>query len=79
MPENAKVDSIALEKAAQLEFKSMEKQGFISHVEESTGWCNGMVIVPKSKEKVCIYVDYTKLNKNVFHELHMLPTVEETL
>ena len=70
---------LPLEKATRLELKSMEKQGIISRVEEPTDWCSGMVVVLKSNGKVRICVDYTKLNKNVCHELHMLLTVEETL
>ena len=38
-----------------------------------------MVLVPKSNGKVRICVDFTKLNENVCRELHMLPTVDETL
>ena len=57
----------------------MEEQGVISRVEEPTDWCTGMVVIPKPNGKVRICVDYTKLNKNVCRELHMLPTVEATL
>ena len=39
-----------------------------------------MVTVPKSTEKkVCICVDFTKLNQSVKRERHMLPAVERTL
>ena len=70
---------LPLDKAARLELKNMEEQGVISHVKEPTNWCSGMVIVPKSKGKIRICVDYTKLKENVYRELHMLPTVEATL
>ena len=66
---------LLLEKATRLELKNMEGQGVISRVEEPTDWCSGMVIVPKSNGNVLIRVDYTKLNKNVRRELHVLPTV----
>ena len=70
---------LPLEKAVKLELKSMEEQGVISKVNEPTDWCSGMVVVPKSNGKVRICVDFTKLNENVCRELHMLPTVDETL
>ena len=38
----------------------MEKLGVISHVDEPTDWCSGMVMVPKD-----ICVDLTKLNQSV--------------
>ena len=37
------------------------------------------MVVPKSNGKVRICVDYTKFNKSVCRELHILPTVDETL
>ncbi len=51
----------------------------ISRVEEPTEWCAGMVVVPKSRGKVRICVDLTKLNTNVMREHHILPAVEQTL
>ena len=62
---------LPLKKAAQLELKSMEEQSVIFCVKKPIDWCSGMVIVLKFNEKVCICVDYTKLNKNVCSELHM--------
>ena len=70
---------LPLEKAVKLELKSMEEQGVISKVNEPTDWCSGMVVVPKSNGKVRICVDFMKLNESVCRELHMLPTVDETL
>ena len=46
----------------------MELLGVISRVEQPTGWCAGMVVVPKKSGNVRICV-----------EVHPLPTVEETL
>ena len=57
----------------------MGEQGVISRVEEPTDWCSGMVVVSKSNGTKRICVDYTRLNKNVCRELHVLPTVDETL
>ena len=61
------------------ELERMEKMGVISKVSEPTDWCAGMVVVPKSNGKVRICVDLTKLNENVCHERHILPSVEQTL
>ena len=57
----------------------MEQLGVIRRVDTSTEWCSGMVVVPKSNNKVRICVDLTKLNKSVRRERHILPSVEQTL
>ena len=51
----------------------------ISRAKKLTDWCDGMVVAPKSNGKVCVCVDYNKLNENVCRKLHILPTVDETL
>ncbi len=38
-----------------------------------------MVVVPKTSGQVRISVDYRVLNESVLHEVHPLPTVDETL
>ena len=53
--------------------------GVIRKVQEPTDWCSGIVVVPKSNDRVRICVDLTKLNENVCGERHILPSVEETL
>ena len=45
----------------------------------STPWCAGMVVVPKKEGAIRICVDLKPLNGNVFHEVHPLPKVDETL
>ena len=57
----------------------MERLGVISHIEETTTWCAGIVIVPKSGGKVRISVDLTRLNQSVQWERHILPAVDQTL
>ena len=57
----------------------MEAMEVISHVEEPTEWCTGMVVVPKPKGKVRIFVELTQLNPSVCRERHPLPVVEQTL
>ena len=57
----------------------MEEQGVISRIEEPAEWCSGLVVEPKSNGKVRICVDFTKINESVCRELHILPTVDETL
>ena len=61
------------------ELLHMEALGVISKVDQPTEWCSGMVVVPKSDDKVRICVDLTKLNKSVCHEHHILPSVGQTL
>lgn len=41
--------------------------------------CAGMVVVPKSDDKVRICVDLTGLNQNVCRERHQMPAVDQTL
>ena len=57
----------------------MEGLGVISHIEELTEWCTGMVVVPKANGQVRICMDLTKLNESVCCECHQLPAVEQTL
>ena len=61
------------------ELQRMQDEGIISKVEESTEWCAGMVVVPKSNGTVRICVDLTKLNKSVKREYFLMPSVDETL
>ena len=51
----------------------------IFRVDEPTDWCSGMVLVPKSADRVRICVDLGKLNESVLRERVMLPSVEHTL
>ena len=48
----------------------MEAMEVISHVEEPTEWCAGMVVLPKPKGKVRICVYLTQLNPSVYRERH---------
>lgn len=57
----------------------MEDLEVISHVDEPTEWCAGLVVVPKPSGKVRIYVELTHLNRSVGRDRHMLPSVEQTL
>ena len=57
----------------------MGNMGVISHVSELTGWCAGLVVVPKLDGRVRICIDLTKLNQNVQQERHILPSVEQML
>ena len=61
------------------ELQRMESMGVITRIDEPTEWCAGMVVVPKQRGKVRIYVDLTKLNESVCRERHILPSVEQTL
>jgi len=70
---------LPLKSQVEQELQRMEKLGVICRVDTQTEWCAGMVIIPKGKNKVCICVDLTKLNKNVCWERHILPSVEQIL
>lgn len=61
------------------ELSQMESLQVISKVDIPTDWCAPMVVVPKPNGKVRICVDFTKLNKSVKRERHLLPAVEDTL
>ena len=56
----------------------MQSMGVISHVDQPTEWCAGMV-VPKRNRSVRICVDLKILNETVLREIHPLPKVDETL
>ena len=57
----------------------MERLGVIRKVDTPTEWCAGTAVVPKGSNKVQICVDFTKLNKSVCFECHILLSVEQTL
>ena len=61
------------------ELHKMEEQGVIVPVDEPTDWCSGLVVVPKPSGAVRLCVDYTRLNKFVRREHHVLPAVDHTL
>ena len=71
--------AVPLQPKVKAELQRMEKMGVIRKVQEPTEWCSGIVVVPKSNDRVRICVDLTKLNENVCRERHILPSVEETL
>ena len=71
--------AVPLMDAVRAELDSMEAAGVIFRVFEPTDWCSGMVLVPKSADRVRICVDFGKLNESVLRERVMVPSVEHTL
>lgn len=61
------------------ELEKMEKNGVISHVDQPTDWCAGMVVAPKPNDKIRICVDLTRLNENVKRENFPLPVIDQSL
>jgi len=59
------------------ELDQMHQDGVIAEVEQPTGCCDGMVVVPKRNSKIRICLDYTKLNTWVKREKHPLPHVNQ--
>ena len=57
----------------------MEKFGVVSKVDTTTDWCAGMVVVPKSDERIRICVDLTKLNEGVLRKTYPLPKIKNLL
>ena len=60
----------------EAELKRMQDLGVIEKVEQPTDWCSSMVVVSKANGKVRICIDFTRLNRSVQHERHILPSVE---
>lgn len=52
--------------------------GVISHVQEATEWCAGMVVVVKKSVDPHICVNLTQVNKSVCMEKYFLPSVKQT-
>ncbi len=71
--------ALPLTKLVREELNRMVDLGVISPITEPTEWCAGMVVIPKSDNRVRICVDLTKLNETVRRENHPLPSIEETL
>ena len=63
------------------ELARMEKLSVIRKVNEPTDWCHPIVVIPKpkSKERLRVCLDLTKLNEQVKREFYELPSVAETL
>ena len=57
----------------------MQDEGVISPVTRPTDWCSGMVVVCKKSGEVRICVNYTRLNRAVRREHHVMPTVDTNL
>ena len=57
----------------------MQDEGVILPVTRPTDWCSGMVVMRKKNGKVRICVDYTRLNRAVRREHHVMPTVDTNL
>ena len=57
----------------------MEKLGVIEKVEEPTDWCFACDIVPKKNGKLDLRIDFTKLDKAVKRQFHLIPNAQETL
>jgi len=70
---------LPLQKAVNVELQRMQDEGSISPVARPTDWCSGMVIVRKKNGEVRICVDYTRLNRSVRRDHHVMPTVDTNL
>ena len=73
--------SLPLMEPLRKELNRMEKMGVIRKVDEPTDWCHPIVVIPKpkSKERLRVCIDLTKLNEQVKREFYELPSVPETL
>jgi len=70
---------LPLQEAVNAELQRMQDEGVISPVTRPTDWCSGMVVVRKKNGKVRICVDYTRLNRSVRREHHVMPTTYTNL
>ena len=50
----------------------METSGIISHVEQPTDMCAGMVVVPKPSGKIRVCIDLTRLNRSMKRVMHVM-------
>ena len=73
--------SLPLMDPLQHELARMVKLKVIRKVNEPTDWCHPIVVIPKpkSKERLRVCLDLTKLNEQVKREFYELPSVPETL
>ena len=61
------------------ELERMVKLGVIKRVEGQAEWCSPSIVVPKENNKICLCVDFTKLNKAVKRSYHPLPATDKLL
>lgn len=59
--------------------EEMRKMNVMERVDESTDWCSGLVLVPKSGRKIRMCVDYVHLNKYIRRENHPMPITDIVL
>ena len=57
----------------------MEKLGVIKQVEHPTDWCHPIVVVAKPNNQIQLYIDLTKLNKEIERELYQLEPDDQTI
>ncbi|XP_064468578.1 uncharacterized protein LOC135380477 [Ornithodoros turicata] len=70
---------LALEASVKRELESMESNGVITKVTESTDWVHPIVVVPKKNGTVRVCLDPRKLNVAIKREYYKIPTEEEML
>ena len=58
--------AVARRKPLQEELFRMERLGVIEKVKDPTNWCLPCVVVPKKNGKICVCIDFTKLNREYY-------------
>ena len=71
----------ALQQPFKDEIDLLQKQQIIvsQDVDETLEWCKGFVLVPKSDEKVILYLDPTNLNHALIRPVHRDHTTSDIL
>ena len=70
---------LPLTNKVKTELGQLEKLQVIQRVTTPTEWCVPILIMPKSNDKVRICVNYTRPNKSVKTECHILLAVDYVL
>ena len=63
------------------ELEWLQKQDIIAPlgVDETAEWCNSLVLVPKTKGKVKLYLDPARQNQALIRPMHRGPTLNDIL
>ena len=68
---------VALSAKVKETLEEMVQQGIIEPVSTPTPWISSMVVVPKTNDKLRIFLDPKDLNRAVKREHYPLPTIED--
>ena len=66
-------------KLIQIRVRRLEQQGVIRKVTQYTDWVNGIVLVKRKNNTICVCLDPRQLNKNIVTSNHFIRRLDDIL